>query len=248
VSKQGSGQRRPLQGAVVRGPGGAILLAAAIGLHCAPAVPAPKWVPDDGERIRYQIFDDDKPVGALDFDFSRPDASTLIIDRRQQLTIKRFMITATLEAESRQQIVSEQLVSFASQSTLESTLKDMSRSLSLTRSDDGALVGESADAPITLPESMSPLILWSRDALRSGTYFSADDGSLIELSVDADADNSAMPPKYRGPECAGLGFAMLADGKRAEGIAWTDAAGRICALRFETELGPLDYVLSAPAS
>ncbi len=247
MSIKGPRVRNRLYRPTARRPGHALLLAAVLALHFAPVMAAQRWIPDDGERLRYRIFDEDKVVGALDFDFSRPDGSTLIIDRRQALTLKRFMITATLEAESRQQIVDDQLVHFTSQSTLESTLKDMNRSLTLARTDEGTLVGESTESPISLSQKLTPLILWNADVLRSGAYFSADDGSVIELQVDDAAETPAMPDPYRGPACTGLGFAMLADGKRAEGVAWTDAAGRICALRFETELGPLDYVLTASA-
>lgn len=216
---------------------------ALVAVTCCPwAHSADRWEPRHGEIVRYEIRDGDERVGTLSYAFSRPNAETLVVERAQRLTVRRMLIRATLESSSRQTFLNHALIDFSSRSKLESTIKNEARSVALTLSPQGELVGQANNEAVTIPEGVTPLIIWHADTLRSGSHFGVDDARPIELTVDDVPSSRSAPASYRGPPCMSREFRMSVGDKRASGIAWADSSGRICALRFETDIGPLDYV------
>jgi hypothetical protein len=218
-------------------------IAAALTLPALSAGAEDRWSPANGEVLALDIYDGTKPAGSLQITFERPDPSTLLIKRHQQMTIKRMLISAKLEQRSQQRIVDGRFTSFNSTTSLKSTIKDMDATLEVSRAADGTLAGKSTGKPLGLPADSQPLAMWSIDALRDGPYFDPGEGKPAKLTVKRSQPVAALPPSYKGRPCTSSSeLTVVTPEKTSGGTVWYDGRGKICAMRFQSELGALDYV------
>lgn len=210
----------------------------------ANAGAAEAWKPAANERISFDILDAGNTVGRLVLSFSRPDVDTLIVDRREDMTVSRMMIKARLEASSQERRSKDRLVRFTSRTRLDSVLKSGEASVEIARAPDETLVGRSSEGPLLLAADMLPASLWRGDELRSGAYFDAANGQPVVFTVAHAGPDEETPPGYRGPACVGRDVRMTTKGQQTRALIWVDPAGRICTMRLFLDIGPLDYVPS----
>lgn len=203
---------------------------------------AEPWKPADGEHLHFKILDGSKPAGDLWLRFSRP-GDELVVERKQTMTISRMMIKAAFVQTSTEHWASNRFTAIHSKTELTSTVKDEAKSLELSRTADGMLSGQSGADSLKLPADALPLSLWSRAGIRDGIYFDPSDGKTGKLAVKPGKVTEQPPPGTNADSCSGIEIAitMAAEKKPSRALIWLDPAGKVCAMRFFTALGTLDY-------
>ncbi len=224
-------------------PLAAMLAALLVSATCPFGVAATAaWQPLNGEQLTFDVYDGDKPVGQLMIRFSRPDAETLVVQRRGEITVSRLLMKAKLVQNSEERRVHNRLTSFSSTTQFKSPVKDADDALTLTRDVKGGLSGRSKGAAVQLPAEAMPSSFWRGDELRDGTYFDTSSGRPLSFKVAALAAGEKASTYASIAGCQGREVGISDGEKKSRALLWIDGSGHICTMRLYTDLGPLDYV------
>ncbi|HVT34124.1 MAG TPA: DUF6134 family protein [Nevskiaceae bacterium] len=209
-----------------------------------PSAYAAAVAPADGSKQRFDIYQDSKKIGQLEFDFSSA-GSDLVVVRRQSISVSKLLIKATLDESSTERWSGDRLVHLEAQAQLKSTIKDDSATLELSLGADGQLTGKTGKGPLSVPAGTSLFTLWRAASLHDGSYFNYVDGKLVQVTLGKEPARD-QAPEHTPADCTGMDATVAdAEGHTSHALVWHKGDGSICSVRIKGPGGEFDYLLAA---
>lgn len=215
-------------------------LSFAMSLLPATLSAAPSWTPKAGAQLSFTSQTNGKTSGTLVFDFSQ-SGDHVIEKRVEHLELSRMMLKAVMDQTIESTWRGQTLDAFKSSTIVKSSLKDTNDSLKVTRAANGKLMATEPEATHELPADAWPLTLTSRDFPSHPQLFDLTHGKIITLT---NVSKGPEPVTADGvsQNCERIEIKATAEGKTTEAVLWYDTIGRLCAMKFPTVLGTVEYV------
>lgn len=215
------------------------LLLVTITLPVVVQAATPSWTPKDGAQLSFISRSNGKPSGTLVFNFSQ--AGDRVVEKRvEHLELSKLLLKAVMDQTTETAWRGQMLESFTSNNIVKSSLKDSNESLKVSRSANGKLMAATQDESHEVAADAWPLTLTSRDFVSHSQLFDLGHGKAITLSGVSKGIES-VTADGGSQNCERIEIKATADGKTTDGTLWYDSLGRLCAMKFPTVLGTVEY-------
>jgi Family of unknown function (DUF6134) len=208
----------------------------------APAA-SPSALPWPAES-KFRILDGDKAVGTSLIQISG-DRSSFVVKTTTHVSIERFLIKALIDEQVDEHWVRDRLESLSSDMQTNGVFGASHKTLSVSRTPEGALVAKTGDGSHTLPADAVPLTFWGAPVLHDGAFFDISDGQLLSVQT-APGGTGVASVTYQGRKC--IAKQVSVDGpQKTQFVIWLDFDGSLCGLRQHVALDDMTYERQAPA-
>jgi hypothetical protein len=200
-----------------------------------PASP-PQAIPGD---MLFRIFDGDKAVGTLTVNVAGNDASRIVVTK-SQLTIKRFLLTATVNRRTEEHWTNGQFISLSAEFNSAGTLGTTNKKLDVNRNADGTLTAVANTKIHSLPANAVPMTLWGPPVLHDGVFFNATDGGKTSVTITSGIHERQIVT-FQDRTCEAK--QVQTDGQEKDKFEiWLDFDGTLCGLHQKSALADLRYI------
>jgi hypothetical protein len=215
------------------------LLFVAIGLPVLVQAAAPSWTPKDGAQLSFVSRSSGKPSGTLVFNFSQT-GDRVVEHRVEHLELSKLLLKAVMDQTTETSWRGQALESFTSSNIVKSTLKDSNETLKVNRQANGKLLAVGPDETHELSADAWPLTLTSRDFVSHPALFDLGRGKVITLS-SVSKGMEVVTADGGTQNCERFETKATAEGKTTDAVLWYDSLGRLCAMKFPTVVGTVEY-------